>query len=216
ARAFTVAGVSHVVAISGWNIAIVAALVTAALRTWPRRRRSVVALALIALYTVLTGASASVVRAALMTSVVTTARESGRAGSAASALGWAAMVMLFVDPETVGDAGFQLSSLATAGLIAWATPLTERLRAIHGGILPGWLAESLGISVAAEAATLPVVLLAFGRFALLAPAVNLLVVPLVPIGMATGTVALVAGVGALAGLPAPVAALAGLPAWLIR
>ena len=214
ARAFTTAGASHIVAISGWNIAIVAALVGVALRRWPRRRRSVVTLALIVLYTVLTGASASVVRAALMTSVVTLARESGRAGGAAAALGWAAVVMLVAEPATVGDAGFQLSSLATAGLIAWATPLTRRLAAWRGGLLPGWLCESLGVSFAAEAATLPVVLLAFGRLALLAPVVNLVAVPLVPPAMAAGTLALAGGIGAQAGLPIEVAVLAGLPAWM--
>ena len=214
ASAFTAAGVTHVVAISGWNIAIVAALVGVALRRWPRRRRSVVSLAVIGVYTVLTGASASVVRAALMTTAVTLARESGRAGSAASALGWAAVVMLVADPATVGDAGFQLSSLATAGLIAWATPLTDRLRAWHGGALPGWLCDSLGVSFAAEAATLPVVLLAFGRLALLAPIVNLLVVPLVPAAMAAGTIAMAGGLGAEAGLPREVAAFTGLPGWI--
>src|SRR4051794_12025586 len=109
--------------------------------------------------------------------------------------------MLVVDPATVGDAGFQLSSLATAGLIAWGTPLTERLQRWRGGVLPGWLAESLGVSFAAEAATLPVVLLAFGRLALLAPAVNLFVVPLVPPAMAAGTLALVAGAVSSLGAP---------------
>jgi competence protein ComEC len=216
ASAFTTAGVSHIVAISGWNIAIVAALVGAALRGWPRRRRAVVTLALVALYTILTGASASVVRAALMTGSVTVARESGRAGSAAGALGWAAVAMLVVDPATVGDAGFQLSSLATAGLIAWGTPLTERLRAWRGGAMPGWLAESLGVSFAAEAATLPIVLLAFGRLALLSPLVNLVAVPLVPPAMAAGTIALVAGVvGSVLGLPQQLVAIVGLPGWAV-
>ena len=101
--------------------------------------------------------------------------------------------------------GFQLSVLATAGLIAWATPITERLRAWTRGRLPGWLAESLGVSFAAEAATLPVVLAGFGRFALLAPAVNLVVVPLVPPAMAAGTLALVGGWLTQAGAPPIVA-----------
>jgi competence protein ComEC len=214
AKAFTTAGVSHIVAISGWNIAIVAALVGAALRTWPRRRRSVASLLLIALYTVLTGASASVVRAALMTSAVTLARESGRAGSASAALASAAVLILLADPATVGDAGFQLSSLATAGLIAWGTPLAERLRSWRGGRLPGWLAESLAVSFAAEAATLPVVLLAFGRLAILAPAVNLVVVPLVPSAMAGGTLALLAGSASMVGLPREAAVLLSLPGWM--
>jgi competence protein ComEC len=216
AGAFTIAGVSHVVAISGWNIAIVAALVAGLLRArLGRRGRSVITLVAIVAYTVAAGASASVVRAAVMAAVVLLARESGRAGAAATARGWAVVLLLLADPGTVGDPGFQLSVLATAGLIAWATGIAVRLRSWRGGLLPGWLAESLGVSFAAEAATLPVVLAGFGRFAVLAPAVNLLVVPLVPPAMAAGTLALIGGWLAQAGAPAFVATILGLPGWLV-
>jgi competence protein ComEC len=216
AAAFTTAGVSHVVAISGWNIAIVGAVVAALLRgRLGRRGRSVVTLAAIVAYTIFAGASASVVRAAVMAGVVILARESGRTGAAATALGWAVTLLLLADPRTIGDAGFQLSVLATAGLIAWGTTLTERLRTWRGGRLPGWLAESLGVSLAAEAATLPVVLAAFGRLAILAPAVNLAVVPLVPPAMASGTLALVGGWLTLAGVPPILGTLLGLPGWLV-
>ncbi len=166
-------------------------------------------------YTVAAGASPSVVRAAVMAAVVLLARESGRAGAAATALGWAVVLLLLADPGTVADPGFQLSVLATAGLIAWATRITERLRSWRAGLLPGWLAESLGVSFAAEAATLPVVLAGFGRFAVLAPAVNLLVVPLVPPAMAAGTLALIGGWLSQAGAPAIVATILGLPGWLV-
>ena len=88
AAAFTTAGVSHVVAISGWNIAIVAAAVGACAGRLGRRRRSVVTIVAIVAYVVVAGASASVVRAGLMAGVVLLARESGRAGQAATALGW--------------------------------------------------------------------------------------------------------------------------------
>jgi competence protein ComEC len=216
AAAFTSAGVSHVVAISGWNIAIVAALVGALLRgRLGRRSRSLATLLAIVAYTVAAGGSASVVRAAVMAAVVLLARESGRAGAAAMALGWAVTLLLLADPATVGDAGFQLSALATAGLIAWATSITARLRNIRGGIVPAWLAESLGVSFAAEAATLPVVLAGFGRFAVLAPAVNLVVVPLVPAAMAAGALALIGGWLASAGAPSVVAVVLGLPGWLV-
>jgi competence protein ComEC len=216
AAAFTTAGVSHVVAISGWNIAIVGSLIGALIRgRMGRRGRSLVTLLAIVAYTLAAGASPSVVRAAAMAAVVLLARESGRSGAAATALGWAVVLLLVADPRTVSDAGFQLSVLATGGLIAWATPITGRLRAWRGGRLPGWLAESLGVSFAAEAATLPLVLAGFGRFALLAPAVNLVVVPLVPVAMAVGTVALIGGWLAQAGVPAIVGVILGLPGWLI-
>jgi len=215
AAAFTTAGVSHVVAISGWNIAIVAAAIAALAGGLRRRRRSVVTILAIVAYVCFAGASASVVRAAMMAGVVLLARESGRAGRAAAALGWAATLLLVADPALIGDAGFQLSSLATAGLIAWATPVTDWIDRVGRGRLPRWLAESLGVSLAAQAATLPVVLVSFGRLAVLSPIVNLAVVPLVAPAMAVGLVALASGVVIQLGMPAVVGAILAAPGWVI-
>jgi competence protein ComEC len=215
AAAFTTAGVSHVVAISGWNIAIVAAAIGAMAGRMGRRRRSVVTILAIVAYVAFAGASASVVRAALMAGVVLLARETGRAGRAAAALGWAATVLLITDPSLVRDAGFQLSSLATAGLIAWGTPLTGWIESVGRGRVPHWLAESLGVSMAAQAATLPIILVSFGRLAILSPLVNLLVVPLVAPAMAAGIVALAAGLALVAGAPSIVGAVLAAPGWVI-
>ena len=213
---FTTVGASHVVAISGWNIAIVAASVAALGGGLARRRRSVLTLAAIVVYVLFVGASASVLRAGAMAGVVLLARESGRAGRATAALGWAATLLLLADPSLVRDAGFQLSTLATGGLIAWATPLSRRLERAGGGRLPAWLVEGFGVSLAAQAATLPVVLASFGRLSLVSPLVNLVVVPLVAPAMAAGAVALVAGAATVAvGVPSLVATLAGLPAWAL-
>jgi competence protein ComEC len=211
---FTTAGVSHVVAISGWNIAIVAAAVGALGGALGRRRRSVLTMLAIVAYVAFSGASPSVVRAAAMAGVVLLARESGRAGRAAAALGWAVALLLLADPSLIADAGFQLSSLATAGLIAWATPLGERIWRLSGGRAPGWLAESLGVSLAAQAATLPAVLATFGRLALIAPAANLAIVPVVPVAMAAGGVALGAGLLAEIGAPDILTAVVAVPGWL--
>jgi competence protein ComEC len=211
---FTTAGVSHVVAISGWNIAIVAAAVGALGGSLGRRRRSVLTMLAIVAYVAFSGASPSVVRAAAMAGVVLLARESGRAGRAAAALGWAVTLLLLADPALISDAGFQLSSLATAGLIAWATPIGERIGRIGGSRVPGWLAESLGVSLAAQAATLPVVLATFGRLALIAPAANLAIVPVVPVAMAAGGIAFGAGLLAGTGAPDVLTAALAFPGWL--
>src|SRR5690242_15500660 len=85
---FTTVGASHVVAISGWNIAIVAATVSALFGGVARRRRALLLVAAIAAYVVFAGASPSVVRAAAMAGVVLLAREAGRAARASAALGW--------------------------------------------------------------------------------------------------------------------------------
>jgi competence protein ComEC len=212
---FATAGASHVVAISGWNIAIVGGLVTAVLRGRPRRLVALGVGGVIVAYVIAAGASPSVVRAAVMAGVVLTARESGRAGRAAPALALAAAFMLLAEPAMIGDAGFRLSVAATAGLLAWATPLGRWIGGLAGGRVPGWLAEGLGISLAAQAATLPDVLVTFGRLSLVSPAVNLLVVPLVPAAMAAGVLAMAGGALAMLGLPGAVATIAGLPGWLI-
>ncbi len=214
AAAFTTAGVSHVVAISGWNIAIVAAAVAAMAGRMRRRRRSILTMVAIVAYVAFAGASASVVRAGAMAGVVLLARESGRAGRAAAALAWAAVILLVADPGLIRDAGFQLSALATAGLIAWATPLTGWIDRVGRGHVPGWLAESLGVSLAAQAATLPIVLASFGRLAILSPVVNLAVVPLVAPAMAAGLVAMLGGFLVLAGAPPLVGSVLAAPGWV--
>jgi competence protein ComEC len=212
---FTTAGVSHIVAISGWNIAVVAATIAALLSgLFSRRRRAVVTLVAIVAYTLFAGASPSVVRAAVMAGVALLAVESGRGSRAMVGLAWAVAAMLVVEPGTVSDAGFQLSAAATAGLVAWATPLTRRLEAAAPW-LPGPLRESLGVSLAAQAATLPIVLLVFGRLALIAPAANLIAVPLVPPAMAAGALAFVAGWLVALGAPAWLGGLLAMPAWAL-
>jgi competence protein ComEC len=167
------------------------------------------------LYTVLAGGGASVVRAAVMGGVALVARETGRPGSAATALGLAVAGLLLLDPQMAPDVGFQLSVAATAGLLAWGTPLTERLRRALPARGGRWLAETLGVSLAAQAATLPLILLHFGRLSLLSPLANLLVAPLVAPAMLVGVLALGAGLAAMVGVPGFAVAPLAAAAWLV-
>ena len=215
ADAFTTSGLSHILAISGWNIAIVGAVVATLLRGVRRPHRSLAVVLAVCAYTLAAGASASVVRAALMAATVLLARESGRRGAGPAALGLAACAMLLVEPATVTEPGFQLSIAATAGLLAWAAPLTERLAERLPARTPRWLVDSLGISLAAQASTLPLVLLSFGRLSLVAPVANLVAAPLVAPGMLAGLLALVAGLGVELGAPALVGAVAGTAGWAV-
>ena len=183
ATAFATAGLTHVVAISGWNIAIVAALVAAMARPLEERPGGrwlapAAAGAAIAGYVLLTGASPSVVRAALMAGAMMIARLGGSRAHAASALGLAALVMLLLAPAVLWDVGFQLSALATGGLILFGAPIEARLSR-----WPAWLREPVALTLAAQLTTLPVVVGSFGRLSLVAPAANVVVVPLVPIVM---------------------------------
>jgi competence protein ComEC len=217
--AFATAGLTHVVAISGWNIAIVAAIVAAlvsplAARPGGRWTTAAVAATTVGGYVVLTGASPSVVRAALMAGAMLVARLGGSRGHAASALALAALVMLVAAPPVLWDVGFQLSLLATAGLIAYGASVERRLPSW----LPGWIREPVALTLAAQLTTLPVVLVNFERLSLVAPLANVAVVPFVPLAMLFSAIAALVGVldGAM---HVPIAGdaaawLAGGAAWL--
>jgi competence protein ComEC len=192
--AFATAGLTHVVAISGWNIAIVAALVMALVRPLERTRggkwtTALVAAATVGGYVLLTGASPSVVRAALMAGAMLVGRLGGSRAHATSALGLAALVMLLVAPSVLWDVGFQLSLLATAGLIWFGRGIEGRLRR-----WPAWLREPVALTLAAQLTTLPVILVNFERLSLVAPLSNVLVVPLVPLAMLASAAVAVGGV----------------------
>ena len=218
-EAFATAGLTHVVAISGWNIAIVAALVATLARPLERRPggrwlSATVAAATVAGYVLLTGASPSVVRAALMAGCMLVARLGGSRAHAASALELAALAMLLVGPPVLWDVGFQLSLLATAGLIWFGAPVERRLAG-----WPGWIREPVALTLAAQLTTLPVILVNFERLSLVAPIANVLVVPFVPLAMLSGAVAAVTGMLMVA-VPAPLIGdalvwFAGGVAWLV-
>jgi competence protein ComEC len=212
---FTTTGLSHVVAISGWNIALVAGVAGSLLAAAGLGRRSrswIIVLAILA-YTLVAGAGASVVRAAAMGGIAIVLRERGRPADAVAALGVACWGLVLLDPAMAADIGFQLSVAATGGLLAFAEPLTTRLERVLGCRAPRWLTETLGVSLAAQAATLPLILLHFGRLSLVSPVANLLVAPVVApamLGALTGTI-----LGLLADpLPDLLAAVPALASWL--
>jgi competence protein ComEC len=200
--AFAQAGLTHVVAISGWNIAIVAAIAGAASRPLTRLPSgrwlaAAAAMSTVAAYVLLTGASPSVVRAAVMAGALLVARLGGARSHAMSALMLAALLMLAVSPAIAWDVGFQLSALATAGLIWFGAAFAARLRR-----WPAIVREPVALTMAAQVTTLPVILLNFERLSLIAPLANVLVVPLVPLVMLGGALAALTG-AAGDGLPLP-------------
>jgi len=207
--AFARAGLTHVIAISGWNIAIVAAIAAAASRPLTglpsgRLLAAAASLSAVAAYVLISGASPSVVRAALMAGALLVARLGGARSHAMSALMLAALVMLLASPAIAWDVGFQLSALATAGLIWFGASFEARLHR-----WPPLIREPVALTMAAQVTTLPVILLNFERLSLIAPAANVLVVPLVPLVMLSSALAAVAGGGGMLPLADAVEWLAG-------
>ena len=198
---FRASGLSHIVAISGSHLALLAALASSMLGRLSRRRRSVAVLALIWFYSLLAGGGPAVFRAAVMATVVIGARESGRAGQARGALALTAAAMLSVDPTVIGDVGFQLSLAATAGLLIWSGTFGEMLKRRLPARTPAVVIDGLGMSLAAQLATQPLVLLHFGQLSLVSPLANLLAAPLVAPAMLSSAAALAISAAASAGLP---------------
>ena len=199
ADAFTATGLGHVVALSGWNVAITMAVAERALRrfTLTRRRWSLIGIALI--YGLFAGASASVIRASVMSAAALLAETSGRKGAGAVALSHAVVALLIFDPAIAYDAGFRLSALATAGLLAksasWSAAALRVGSRLPAPLQKTWnlLAEDIAVSIAAQAATLGLVIALFGRVALWSIPLTLLIAPLIAPATAAALLALLAG-----------------------
>lgn len=199
ADAFTVTGLGHVVALSGWNVAITMAVAERALRrfTLTRRRWSLIGIAM--LYGLFAGASASVIRASVMSAAAVLAETIGRKGAGAVALSHAVIALLLFDPAIAYDAGFRLSALATAGLLAksasWSAAALRVSARLPAPLQKTWtlLAEDIAVSIAAQAATLGLVIALFGRVALWSIPLTLLIAPLIAPATAAALIALLAG-----------------------
>ncbi|MFM2374365.1 MAG: hypothetical protein RLZZ234_360 [Candidatus Parcubacteria bacterium] len=205
---FRNAGLIHIVVLSGYNIAI---MIEACMRllTWiPPRTRSVIGGGIIFCFVVMVGPTATVLRAAVMASLVLIARATGRTYAILRALVVAGVLMVLVNPYLLMyDPGFQLSFLATLGLIA-LVPMLERAC--------GWLPSCLGAkdyllsTIAAQVMTLPLIMYAMGSVSIFAVVANVLVLPVIPVAMLL--TAITGGVGMLSEAAAFVV---GYPTYLI-
>jgi len=199
ADAFTATGLGHVVALSGWNVAITMAVADRALRRLPPRRRRWSLIIIALLYGLLAGASASVIRASVMSAAALVAAAGGRRGAGAVALAHAALALLILDPSIAYDAGFRLSALATAGLLAksadWSRVAIQLTPRLPRPLQQPWsvIAEDVAVSIAAQAATIGVVIALFGRVALWSIPLTLLIAPLIPAATGAALFAIIAG-----------------------
>jgi competence protein ComEC len=196
---FAATGTSHIVAISGFNIAIISGVFAGLARRLFGQRRAVwIAIAGVAAYAVFVGVSAAVVRAALMGILYLWGRHLGRASFAPVSLAVAALAMTALNPYTLWDVGFQLSFAATLGLVLYAGPLErgfERALARMASAeraqrIAGLLNEAVIVSLAAQITTLPIILYHFGRLSLVTLVTNFLILPAQPGVMVWGGLAL--------------------------
>ncbi len=207
--ALQIAGLTHVVVASGYNLTI---LVRLARRVFIRVSKYLAALSssvMIASFIAITGMSPSMSRAGLVAGLSLAAWYYGRRFHPIVLLSLAAAVTVMVNPSYCwGDLGWQLSFAAFAGVMILA-PLLQRY--FFGDSKPGIVRQILGETLSALVVTAPILINAFGQFSNVAIVANMLVLPLVPLAM---LLTFIAGVGALV---VPAAALTvGLPAtWLL-
>lgn len=206
--AFIIAGLVHIVVLSGYNVMIVAeAVMLTSFRVFSRRTAAGLAALAVLLFVLAAGAGAASVRAGLMAGLALLARATGQTYAVVRALLVVAALMLLANPLLLAfDPGFQLSFVATLGLILLAPILEARLSFVRSVF---WR-ELLAASLAAQVAVLPLLLYQTGLFSFVSLPANLLVLPLVPPAMALAAIAGFAG----ALVPA-VAPLAGYPAYLL-
>ncbi|MGZ6005128.1 MAG: ComEC/Rec2 family competence protein [Candidatus Saccharimonadales bacterium] len=200
------AGLTHVVAVSGYNLTIIAGGVYFLLKKFSKYQATLISVALVLLFIIFAGASASIIRAAIVSMLSLWAGYFGRNFkplllvllAAALTAGWSPTYLW-------SDIGWYLSFLAFFGILVLAPLLISRLsRKKRASVLALVVAESMS----AQLMTIPIVMYIFGQISLVALPANILVVPLVPLAM------LLAFLAALAGMLLP--AIAGWLAWPAR
>ncbi|MCJ7804729.1 ComEC/Rec2 family competence protein [Patescibacteria group bacterium] len=179
-------GTLHLVVASGQNVVMVVGFLMN-ISVWFLKRRWAILMAIlgVVVYVLMVGAEAPAVRAGLMATMIFVGQLLGREVNPGKFLLLTAMVMLLMGPLTLFDIGFQLSFAATAGII-WLYPILSRKALVVGGI--PILGEGLLVTLSAQLATLPILLVNFGQFSWLSPLVNALVLPLIPLLMVFGFV----------------------------
>jgi len=196
---FNTTGTRHIIALSGYNITIIASLIMGFLLWlgfW-RKHAFVIAVIAIIFFVLLTGASASASRAAIMGILVLISQQAGRLSNPRNLLASAAFLMLLKEPTVLfNNIGWQLSFAATIGII-YLSPCLKRLP------------EILKTTLSAQITVMPLILFYFHQISLISPLANLLVLPIIPITMLVGFLAVASGV-----LYTPIGTFLAWPAWL--
>ncbi len=197
------AGLTHLVAVSGSNVAIVlGALLLLTRRAGPMIGTSI-ALAGLFLYVLIVGPEPSVLRAGVMGTIGCFAAVFGRRAEPLAALGAAVAIVLLLQPWLLWSAGLHLSVAATLGIVLWAAEIAERVPG------PRSLALALGVTCAAQLAVAPNLIATFGSISVAGVAANLLAAPAVPIATIAGSIG-----GLVSAVSLPVGRLVMVPAGL--
>lgn len=189
-EAMSKSGTTHLVALSGYNITILVVAVAYVLSFFaPRSSVFWLTLLIITGFVAMTGAEASVVRAAIMGGIVLLAKRANRLYSFRNAIVIAAFLMILENPMVLSfDVGFQLSFMALLGIVYLRPAIKKFLKIEENGDWSDFLAwkENLLTTFSAQLAVLPLLVLYFGNFSIISLLSNLLILSVIPLTMALG------------------------------
>lgn len=199
-KAFMNTGTIHVLAVSGSHVILVVTIIYTifGLLRFPHKAKIVATIVGILYYMFLTGATPSIVRATLMTTVVLLGKLFEERVNMYNALGVSAIILLLFDPKQLFDAGFQLSFSAVFSIVYFYPKLNALIPKIPESLeelkIVSWIWKAFAVSVAAQIGTIPFTALYFGKVSLVSFAANLFIVPL------TGLIVTIGLTGALMGM----------------
>lgn len=193
-EAFKNTGTAHIIAISGFNIAIIAGVLFSVLKYFFNERVSAIfAVIGIFFYAFLVGGDSAVMRAALMGSISLLARQVGRQNAGINALAVVALIMALFNPLVLWDVGFQLSFFATLGIILYAEPFSNFTANIISSFSKGdtstftkIINENIVLTLAAQLTTIPIMAYHFQRISLISFIANPFILPVQPLVMIIG------------------------------
>ncbi len=193
-EAMRLSGTTHIVALSGYNVAIIGITLSTLLSYFMRRKKAFyISVAAIFAFVVMTGAQASVVRAGIMGTIALLAERRGRIYSFRNAVVLTATAMLIFNPNILAsDIGFQLSFAALLGIV-YLYPLLKKVFKLseEEGIL-GWR-RNFFQTLSAQVAVAPIILTSFGYFSPTALMANVLILEFIPLTMLFGFITAVLG-----------------------
>jgi len=182
--AFSITGTSHIIAISGLHVTIIVGLIVKLTENFPRQISFLVISFIIIAFVIITGAKPSIIRASAIGLLAIFATNVGRLSNPRNALALVASCIILANPKILRfDIGFQLSFLAVLGIIYILPILKKSLEFIP----EVWgIKELFLVTLSAQITTIPLMMYNFGRFSLVAPIVNVLILPVLPIVMILG------------------------------
>jgi competence protein ComEC len=182
---FQIVGLIHIVVLSGSNVSIIGEAILRVFSFLPNFLATSLGAIFIVFFAIMTGGGATVIRSTIMSLIALYARSTGRTNQALSSLTIAGVLMVLQNPKILfHDPGFQLSFLASLGLIFYSERIKDKIIFLHIKFgVPSGVIELVSATLATQIFTLPYVINMSGMISVISLPVNILVLPVIPFTM---------------------------------